>query len=170
MESLWEKLRHYREIWLVDFKFIAAPGERPVPVCLVAHELRADRTIRLWQDDFREKAPYSLGADSLFVAYFAGYELGCHLALGWDQPSRILDLYAEFRNLTNGLELSDSSLLGALTYFGLDSMGAFREAGDARSCASRWYVVPGRAYRYPGVLRSRCTGFGSAFQNNVTKN
>jgi hypothetical protein len=40
-------------------------------------------------------------------------------------PERILDLFTEFRDLTNGLETpSGSSLLGALTYFGLDSIGA----------------------------------------------
>jgi len=40
-------------------------------------------------------------------------------------PERILDLFTEFRDCTNGLHTpAGSSLLGALTYFGLDSMGA----------------------------------------------
>ena len=37
----------YREIVLVDFEFVAQPGERPEPVCLVAKLLRSGRTIRL---------------------------------------------------------------------------------------------------------------------------
>jgi len=41
----------YREVWLVDFEFSAPPGERPIPVCLVAREFRSGRTVRLWQDD-----------------------------------------------------------------------------------------------------------------------
>ena len=40
-------------------------------------------------------------------------------------PERVLDLYVEFRNLTNGLPTPAGwSLLGALAYFGLDGMGA----------------------------------------------
>src|SRR5262249_54593902 len=40
-------------------------------------------------------------------------------------PARILDLFCEFRARTNGLETpAGDGLLGALTYFGLDAMGA----------------------------------------------
>ena len=46
----------YWEIVLVDFEFIARPGERPEPVCLVAQLLRAGRTIRLWCDELRPGA------------------------------------------------------------------------------------------------------------------
>jgi hypothetical protein len=57
------------------------------------------------------------------VAYFASAELGCHLALGWDLPARVLDLYVEFRNRANGLFPPNGfGLLGALTYHGLDAM------------------------------------------------
>ncbi len=51
--------------------------------------------------------------------------MGCHLALDWPMPARILDLFAEFRNRTNGLETpAGAGLLGALVHFGLDSMTA----------------------------------------------
>ncbi len=55
--------------WGVDFEFIAQPGEQPLPVCLVARELRTGELIRLWQDDLRGMAspPYPFGPDSLFV-------------------------------------------------------------------------------------------------------
>jgi DNA polymerase-1 len=40
-------------------------------------------------------------------------------------PTRILDLFTEFRDRTNGLTTpAGAGLLGALTYFGLDAMGA----------------------------------------------
>ena len=42
----------FREVWAVDFEFVAPPGERPTPVCLVARELKSGRTIRLWRDQF----------------------------------------------------------------------------------------------------------------------
>ena len=95
----------FKEIWLVDYEFRQPDGEHPVPVCMVAREFHSGRLIRLWQDQLRglPKPPYSLGPDSLVVAYYASAELGCHLALGWPMPARILDLYAEFRCLTSGL-------------------------------------------------------------------
>ena len=129
-ESLFDALP-FREIWAVDFEFIAGPGARPDPVCLVARELRSGCLIRLWQDQLRALAqpPYGTGEDSLFVAYYASAELGCHLALGWPLPCRILDLFVEFRNKTNGRALfAGNSLVGALAAHGLDSMGADEKA------------------------------------------
>jgi hypothetical protein len=117
----------YQEVWLTDFEFSAPPGERPDPVCLVAREFRSGRTIWLWQDDLQRhrEPPYPTGPDVLVVAYYASAELGCHLALDWPVPERVLDLYAEFRNLTNGLEpFAGNSLLGALSWYGLDAMEA----------------------------------------------
>jgi DNA polymerase I len=74
----------YREVWVVDFEFIAEPGERPDPVCLVARELLRGQLVRLWRDELSSRPPYSVAADSLFVAYFASAEIGCHLKLVFD--------------------------------------------------------------------------------------
>jgi hypothetical protein len=61
----------------------------------------------------------------LYVAYYSSAEFGCHLALGWKLPARVLDLFVEFRNLTNGKRLPcGAGLLGALAWFGLDSIEA----------------------------------------------
>jgi DNA polymerase I len=115
----------YREVVLVDFEFAAPPGERPEPVCLVAKLLRAGRTIRLWRDQFGPLPPYPIDDDTLFVAYYASAELGCHRALDWSMPTRVLDLFAEFRDRTNGCATpAGAGLLGALVYFGLDALGA----------------------------------------------
>ena len=121
----------YREVWFVDFEFSAPDGERPRPVCLVAKELRSGRLVRLFEEELHRPAPpYAVGPDALFVAYYASAELGCHLALGWPMPVNVLDLYIEFRNLTNGTATPmGSSLLGALAYFGLDSIGASEKSG-----------------------------------------
>jgi hypothetical protein len=114
----------YREIWVVDFEFGSDPGENPGPVCVVAWELRSGRRIRLWRDQFSALPPYSTGPDVLFVAYYASAELGCHLALGWPLPERVLDLFTEFRNRTNAMPLGNGAgLLGALSHFGLDGIG-----------------------------------------------
>lgn len=120
----------FREVVTLDFEFRVTPGNRPEPVCLVAHELRSGHRFRLWLDQEFGPAPppvspYATGPDVLFVAYYASAELGCYRTLGWPMPHCILDLFAEFRARTNGLSTpAGSSLLGALAYFGLDAMGS----------------------------------------------
>ncbi len=129
-------LTAYREIVPVDFEFAAVPGERPVPVCMVARELRSGRRFRLWRDQFGPAPPYATGPDVLFVAYYASAELGCYRVLGWPMPERVLDLFAEFRDGTNMGSKVDQArrtpagagLLGALAYFGLDTIGAIEKA------------------------------------------
>ncbi len=125
----------FREIWVLDFEFVANPGERANPVCLVAHELRSGRTLRLWRDELRalKESPIPTGPGSLHVAFFASAEWGCYLALGWRLPERIVDLFAEHRLATNYalgkdhrralLPLGDG-LLGAAALHGLDVMTA----------------------------------------------
>ena len=117
-------LEHFREVWLCDFEFNGQPGERPNPVCLVALEMRKGKKRRLWRDQLGRHPPFDTGRDTLFVAYFASAEIGCFLALGWQVPAAILDLYTEFRIATNGAGVvPNNKLLTALTHYGLDSIG-----------------------------------------------
>ena len=95
-------LSYFKEIFVVDFEFTAKPGEQPVPICLVAREVKSGRLIRLWKDEFGSRPPYPTDERTLFVAYFASAEMGCHKALGWPMPKNVLDLFPEFRQLTNG--------------------------------------------------------------------
>jgi hypothetical protein len=115
----------------VDFEFTAPRGERPRPLCVVAQELRTDAPTRLWQAEGAPALPpYSTDADALCVAYYASAELGCHLALNWPLPVRILDLFAEFRCLTSGLAVPrGNGLLGALAYFGPDGLASVEKEG-----------------------------------------
>jgi hypothetical protein len=118
-------VQQFMEIWLVDFEFAAPSGAAPEVRCLVALEYNTGRKIRLWVDELGglAESPYSIDEQSLFVAYYASAEMGCHLAIGWDLPCYVLDLFAEFRNMTNGLPTPcGAGLLGALAYFGLSSI------------------------------------------------
>ena len=120
-------LDQFREIWLVDFEFMCPPGERPTPLCLVGREFRSGRLLRVWFDDSTDppQCPIPTGPDVLFVAYYASAELGCFIANRWPLPCRVIDMYCEFRNLTNGLSTPcGSGLLGALAWFGLDAIDA----------------------------------------------
>lgn len=134
-----DPLRSYREVWLVDFEFRADPGERPTPLCLVAREFRSGRTLRFWGDALARMArpPFPVDADCLFVAYFASAELGCFRSLRWTMPSRVLDLFVEFRNATNGINTTaGNGLLGALAHHGQDAIGAAEKA-EMRELAMR---------------------------------
>ena len=120
----------YKEVWCVDFEFGAAPGDLPTPRCLVAYEWHSGRTHRIWEYELYrlDQPPYATTSDCLFVAFYASAELGCHLALGWDLPTRVLDLYVEFRKCTNGLCTPyGRSLLGALSYYGLDGINVMEK-------------------------------------------
>jgi hypothetical protein len=122
----------FQEIWAVDFEFIAEPGQRPALVCLVARELKSNRLLTIWQDELHRLRvpPYPIDGHSLFVAYHASAEIGCHLALDWPAPARILDLFTEFRVLTNGLStVAGNSLVGALVHHGLDAIAVEEKDG-----------------------------------------
>jgi DNA polymerase-1 len=150
-------LEQYREVVLADFEFIP-DGERITRVvCLVAHLLKSGTTIRLWKDQFGPTPPYPIGDDTLFVAFAATAEVGCHLALGWPAPARVLDLYTEYLARINmfrekGTEPPAANLLAALTAFGLDTIGA-SEKENAKAHSQRWPVDRATAPRHLGLLR-----------------
>lgn len=113
----------FREIWCVDFEFQANDGNRPTVHCMVAKEVRSGRLLRLWADELGDEPPFDIGPESLFVAYFASAEMGCFLSLGWELPARVLDLFVEFRCMTNGKNLTlGRGLIGALAHHGLSSI------------------------------------------------
>jgi DNA polymerase I len=131
------------EIWLFDFEFVSKPGERPDVVCLVAHEWRTGRTLRLWRDELGERPPYRTDAAALFVCFVANAECACHLALGWPMPTKVLDLSPEFRCITNGRATPEGKgLLGALRYYGLDAIGAKQKDAMQRRVMQGWPFTP----------------------------
>nr|WP_315473028.1 DNA polymerase [uncultured Undibacterium sp.] len=131
-------ISQYKKVWVADFEFRAADGHQPEPVCLVAKELRSGKIIRLWGSDLnRPSPPFSIDDDTLFVAFYASAEMNCHLALHWQMPKNILDLYAEFRVITNGRILScGNGLLGALSFFGEDGIESL-EKNEMRELVMR---------------------------------
>ena len=114
----------FRHIWAIDFEFVARPGHRPTVVCMVAKCLLTCTVIRLWGGELA-RCPFTCSDDELFVAYYASAEASCFDALGWPRPRRMLDLFAEFRRLTNGGgNAHGNGLIGALLHFGLPTIGA----------------------------------------------
>jgi DNA polymerase I-like protein with 3'-5' exonuclease and polymerase domains len=130
----------FREIVVADTEYEAGTGERPVPVCAVAKELRSGRIFRIFADEFGNKPPWATGPDVLFVAFYAPAEFGVFRALGWKMPERIVDLYAEFKNLTSGLPRPHgSSLLGVMTHYGMNRRdGAEKKAMQQALGSGTW--------------------------------
>ncbi len=112
----------------MDFEFHPANGREgnlPVPVCMVVREWPSGHTRRYWQDDLQlmGSAPFPTCDKALCVAYFASAEMDCFQVLGWALPTHLLDLFTEFRCLTNGLRPAHGNgLLGALLHYGLPAI------------------------------------------------
>src|SRR5262249_4289344 len=133
----------FEEIWLHDFEFVSQPGERPDVVCLAAHELRSRRTLRLWRDALGDQPPYRTDKDVLFVSFVANAECACHLSLRWPLPANVLDLSPVFRNLTNGRSTPEGKgLLGALRYFGLDTISIKHKEAMQKRVMRGWPFTP----------------------------
>jgi DNA polymerase-1 len=117
-------------IWCVDFEFHPLNGREgnpPVPLCLVAHELASGRIVRVWREELfaMSHPPFPVDASALLVGFYASAEISCFLALNWPLPRNVLDLYVEFRWMTNGKPRPcGNSLLGAMAYFGLAHLAA----------------------------------------------
>jgi len=111
----------FKEIWVVDFEFYGGAGNPPIPVCYCAYEIYSKKSIKHWLLDSKNLNPqYSTKDNAVFIAYFASAEMGCHIALNWDHPRYIVDLFAEFRNNTNGKDIpSGRNLLGACINYGV---------------------------------------------------
>ncbi len=132
-----DQLRDFSAVWLIDFEFHAPAGERPQPLCLSALELRTGQRLRIWFDGSHVELPFDVSEQTLFVAYYVSAEFGCFLALDWPFPARVLDLFAEFRNVTNGKALPcGNKLLGAMAYYGLGAIDA-AEKEEMRLLAMR---------------------------------
>ncbi len=136
-------LEDFSEVWCVDFEFRAPDGERPEIRCMVAREYHSGRTIRLWDDELGENAPFDTGENTLVVAYYASAEMLCFKSIGWQPPSNFLDLYVEFLRKYNGLFLkAGRGLNGALIQHGLCAVPDKKEMREMamREGCSHTYV------------------------------
>ena len=119
----------YLHVWCLDFEFVAPWGHKPTVVCMVAKCLITGKVLHLWGDDLKD-CPFECSDAEIFVAYYASAETSCFDALGWPNPRRVVDLFAEFRRVTNGGgALHGNGLIGALLHFGLPTIGSEDKEG-----------------------------------------
>lgn len=118
----------FREIWAIDFEFIASAGDIQRPVCVVAKEVNTGEVRKIWLQGNRVPCPFSVDEDVLYIAYYSSAEWGCFLSMGWPLPTNVLDLFTEFRAMTNGKPgISSSGLLGACSYFGISTIADMKK-------------------------------------------
>ena len=126
----WLAALPFSEVWCIDFEYYpgrglangGVDGDPVTPLCLVAHEVRSGRTIRLWQDELGPFPPYRLDNSALIISYGLAAEFGCHLPKGWGEPACAIDALVEFRHHTNDGAIATAAWVGALNFFGLDGL------------------------------------------------
>jgi len=156
----------FQEVVAADFEFVAPPGERPNPVCVVAHELRRGRRFRLWWDQLGRLRPYATGPDVCVLRQ----------RRTWLLPrARLADAGTDSRPLCRVSSANEwtkhrgRQQLGALAYFGLDGIGSI-EKEDMRALVMRGgSLVGGRGRGNPRLLRKRCFSARSAVAGHVAQ-
>lgn len=126
MNKTWDD---FKNIWVIDYEFNGSDkGNIQNPLCYAGKNLFTNETITHWIDGTETGPLYSTDDDTLIVAFFASAEMGCHIPLGFKIPLYIFDLYAEFRNLTNGLKLGvKNNLIGACMCYDIPCINATRK-------------------------------------------
>ena len=110
----------FKNYIIVDYEFYGGSGNPQKPICYVAKNLTTGVITPHWIEGNEKKPMYPIDKKSLVIAFFASAEFGCHRTLNFEVPLYILDLFVEFRCLTNGYRLpAGKSLLGACEYFGI---------------------------------------------------
>jgi hypothetical protein len=139
-------LDRYRSVWVIDTEFQQPDGEPNIPVCLCAEELHSGRRLEFFFDRPHPN-PFDY-TDSLFVCYNAAAEWKTFIALGWDLPASVLDLYFEYLNRINGvwrggqcLRKVGTGLVDALAEFGEDAL-SHEEKQEEREYIIQWGTNP----------------------------
>ena len=116
----------FSQTWIVSFGAKWISGEGWEPSYLVACELSSRQSVGLDRAELFATPfpPYRTGNAALFVCFVGEAMVGCHIKLGWPPPTRVIDLRAEFRNLSNGhRKPCGDGVIGALIWCTLPISG-----------------------------------------------
>jgi DNA polymerase I len=154
----------FKQIWVCDFEYRPQAGEHPWPVCMCALELRTGQEIRLWRGDLLalREAPFDTGPDAVMVAYAAAAEVSCFLELNWRPPARVIDLFAEHRVDTNGVDLpGGDGLLNALAIRGLAHIDAGEKQAMRDLIVNQTSWTPAQQREILDYCMSDCTALAA---------
>jgi hypothetical protein len=124
----WHVPADFETIVWGDFEFAeGSTGNRLRPTCMVAID-NHDNKWRWWREALQahSKAPFAVAPSTLFVGFKTEAELTCFLALGWQLPCHVIDLYSEWRHRSNGMPnpLPENSLINVAAHYGIDTTSA----------------------------------------------
>ena len=130
-------------VYVLDAEFVAEPGEKQRPVCLVARGFNKGRDVEMFFDA-PAQSPFADPANTLLLGYNLPAELQTMIALGWELPHHCIDLYIEFLNIINGvwrgrecLKDLGTGLPDAVRFFG----GSPEEFWKSNKDEERRYVI-----------------------------
>jgi DNA polymerase I len=135
----------FPELYVIDYEFYGSDLDPlPKPICYVAKNLSTGEVLRHWIDGKETSPLYPLDAKTIIIAFQAAAEMSCHLTLNFPFPQYILDLYPEFRVITNGKRLRHKpSLIGACLEYGLSPTDAeYKESMRTRILEGPPYSAP----------------------------
>jgi DNA polymerase I len=122
-----------KDIIVLDTEFVSQNDGNPVtPVCLCAKSLITGKEWRLFAEPGAQN-PLPVDTDILYVCFAAPAEWSYFLAMGWDLPPTIIDLYAERMMQTCEDKEPEGkrrgkryvpTLLRSMAAYGLDAMSA----------------------------------------------
>jgi len=95
-------LECFRAIWCVSGLTVRHGAERRLARHLNARELRSGKAIDIPEP--RSARPIAFEDRTLLVTFDAASLLEALASLGWQEPRHVIDLFAEYRAATNGLE------------------------------------------------------------------
>jgi hypothetical protein len=134
-------------------------GNPVIPVCLCAKSLITGKEWRLFAEPGAVN-PLPMDTDILYISFAAPTERSYFLAMGWQLPPTIIDLYAE-RMMQTCADVETEgerrgrryqpTLLRSMATHGLDAMSAV-EKEEMQSDSARTPFHRRRAYSYFGLL------------------
>src|SRR5690625_2628702 len=140
--------KKFQEIWAIHFEFAKPSQHQRIyyaqPTSLTAIEIKSERKENYIFSRSRPLAapPFSVGENTLIVVYDASEQIAGFLEKEWQVPPNILDLFSEFRCLTNGLRVPcGTGLTGALAYFGLDAFAIKSATARIKAIAQLFFAL-----------------------------
>ncbi|MFZ4809548.1 MAG: DNA polymerase [Hyphomicrobiaceae bacterium] len=136
----------FASVWIVVFAATAKSGEVVAPLALSARDAKTGLQIAIGAPKLFgvRRPPYPTGPRTLLVTIDADMVVGCHLALGWRVPERLVDLMIECRNDMGGQSAElVGGLGGALLRYGLPTAGALISGTSPEKMRRRLAVVSG---------------------------
>lgn len=115
--------KHFASVWCIVVAAKVDSGEPIEPIALAVLDLAGTKIEQFGMPKLRSvrRPPYPTGPQTLLLTIDAHLFAGCHLALGWRMPERIVDVALECKNSRPATRQLVGGLPGLLADFGQPS-------------------------------------------------